>query len=180
MSLPRSATRPRRDLMSRCSQDRPSCPDAPRTARPLAVEEGPVPCSLTPSCLQCPLHLPELCAHFTCASIVSGSLCPMNYSPPGFFVQGFSRQEYWRGFIPFSRASSQPRHETCVSYVSCIGRRVFYANTTWEMDTLTFHIWTRTFKPKSTLHSHSHLYLVQTKVSMKQEFTGSFTGSVLS
>ena len=29
-------------------------------------------------------------------------LCdPMDYSPPGFSVQGFSRQEYWSG-LPFS------------------------------------------------------------------------------
>ena len=28
--------------------------------------------------------------------------------------------------VPFSRGSSQPRDQTCVSYVSCMGRQVLY------------------------------------------------------
>ena len=40
---------------------------------------------------------------------------------------GFSRQEYWSGFaVPSSGGSSRPRDWTCVSYISCIGRRVLY------------------------------------------------------
>ena len=39
----------------------------------------------------------------------------------------FCRQEYWCWVaMPFSRGSSQSRHQTCVSYVSCIGRWVLY------------------------------------------------------
>ena len=34
--------------------------------------------------------------------------------------------------ILFSRGSSQPRDQTWVSYVSCIGRWVLYLGTTWE------------------------------------------------
>ena len=34
---------------------------------------------------------------------------PMDCSPSGSSVHGFSRQEYWRGVaMPFSRGSSQP------------------------------------------------------------------------
>ena len=35
---------------------------------------------------------------------------------------GFFRQEYWSGLPISSRRSSQPGDQTCVSYVSCIGR----------------------------------------------------------
>ena len=38
---------------------------------------------------------------------------------------GFSRQEYWNGMpCPLPGGSSQPRDQTPVSYVSCIGRQV--------------------------------------------------------
>ena len=33
--------------------------------------------------------------------------------------------------MPSSLGSSQPRDQTCISYVSCIGRQVLYS-TTWE------------------------------------------------
>ena len=39
---------------------------------------------------------------------------------------GFSSQEYWSGLSAFSRGSSQPRNETRISYIPCIGRRVLY------------------------------------------------------
>ena len=142
--------------------------------------EGPGPCPCTPPACSVFCHFP-CCLHTSRVLPLCPTLCgPMDCIPPGSFVQRFSRQEYWSGFIPFSRGSSQPRDQTHVFHVFCIGRQVLYANATWEMDMLTFHICTRTFKPKSILHGHSHLYLVQTKVPMKQERTGSFTGSVLS
>ena len=34
--------------------------------------------------------------------------------------------------MPSSRRSSRPRDQTCVSYVSCIGKHVLYHYTTWE------------------------------------------------
>ena len=43
-------------------------------------------------------------------------------APPSM---GFFRQEYWSGLpCPFSRESSQPRDQACVSYISCISRQV--------------------------------------------------------
>ena len=40
---------------------------------------------------------------------------------------GFSRQEYWSGFpCPPPGESSQPRDETCISGISCIGRWLLY------------------------------------------------------
>ena len=43
---------------------------------------------------------------------------------------GFSMQEYWSGFqysaTSFSRGSFQPRDRTCVSSVSCTGKRALY------------------------------------------------------
>ena len=35
--------------------------------------------------------------------------------------------------ISYSRRSSQPREQTHVSYISCIGRQFFTTSTTWEM-----------------------------------------------
>ena len=34
--------------------------------------------------------------------------------------------------MPSSRGSSRPRDQTCISYVSCIGRQVFTTRVTWE------------------------------------------------
>ena len=56
------------------------------------------------------------------------TLCnPMNCSPPGSSVHGIlqTRILEWVS-ISFSKGSSQPRDQTCVSYVSCIGRQVLY------------------------------------------------------
>ena len=53
-------------------------------------------------------------------------LCdPMDYSLPGSSVHGISQAKIleWVA-ISFSRGSSQPRDQTCVSYISCTGRRV--------------------------------------------------------
>ena len=39
----------------------------------------------------------------------------------------FSRQEYWRGLpLSFSRGSSRPRDQTCISRVPCTGRQILY------------------------------------------------------
>ena len=52
---------------------------------------------------------------------------PMDYSLPGFSVHGIhqARTLEWVA-MPSSKGSSWPRHGTCVSYVSCIGRQVLY------------------------------------------------------
>ena len=51
----------------------------------------------------------------------------MDCSPPVFFVHGIlqARILEWVA-IPFSRGSSQPRDQTCISCVSCIGRGILY------------------------------------------------------
>ena len=46
----------------------------------------------------------------------------MDGSPPGSSVHGILE---WVA-IPSSRGSSWPRDQTCVSYISCIGRRILY------------------------------------------------------
>ena len=56
------------------------------------------------------------------------TLCnPMDCSPPGSSVHGTlqARILEWVA-MPSSRASSRPRDQTCVSFISCIGRRVLY------------------------------------------------------
>ena len=56
------------------------------------------------------------------------ALCnPMGYSPPGSCVLGIlqARILEWLA-TSFSRGYSQPRDQTRISYVSCIGRQVLY------------------------------------------------------
>ena len=59
---------------------------------------------------------------------VCPTLCdPMNRSLPGFSVHGIlqARILEWVA-TPTSKGSSQPRDQTCTSYISCICRRVLY------------------------------------------------------
>ena len=51
---------------------------------------------------------------------------PIDCSLPGFLSMRFSRQEYWRGLPwPPPGESSWPRDQTCIFYITCIGRQVF-------------------------------------------------------
>ena len=55
------------------------------------------------------------------------TLQPMDCSPPGSSVLGILRERILEWIAkPSCRASSRPRAQTCVSYVSCIGRWVLY------------------------------------------------------
>ena len=56
------------------------------------------------------------------------TLCdPMDYSSPGSSVHGILQASILEQVsIPFSRASSQPRDQTHIFYISCIGRQVLY------------------------------------------------------
>ena len=59
-----------------------------------------------------------------CDLVMSDSYSLMDYSLPGSSVQGvFQASILERVAIPFSRGSSQPRDQTCIS---CIGRWIFY------------------------------------------------------
>ena len=72
-----------------------------------------------------------------CLCVCAESLCsPMDCSPPGSSVHGIlqARILEWIA-MPSSRASSQPRDSTHVSYISCIGRHFCIFSTTiaaWE------------------------------------------------
>ena len=67
-----------------------------------------------------------------CMHAKSLQSCPvfcdtMDYSLPGSSVQGILQARILEWVvISCSRGSSQPRDQTCVSYVSCIGRQVLY------------------------------------------------------
>ena len=62
------------------------------------------------------------------------TLCdPMDWSLPGFFLHGISQARILEQVaISFSRGSSQPRDWTCISCISCIGRRILYHWVTGE------------------------------------------------
>ena len=56
------------------------------------------------------------------------TLCnPVDHSPPRSTVYRFlqARILEWVAMLS-SRGSSRPRNQTCISYVSCIGRQVLY------------------------------------------------------
>ena len=74
-------------------------------------------------------------SHLTCVCVLLTQLCPflcdlMDYSPPGPSVHGIfqARILEWAA-IPFSRGSSWPRDQTCISCISCIGRILYHCST---------------------------------------------------
>ena len=65
-----------------------------------------------------------------CAKLLQScpTLCdPMDCSPPGSSVRGIVQVRIleWVA-MPSSRGFFQPRDQTCISYISCLGRRVLY------------------------------------------------------
>ena len=70
---------------------------------------------------------------YSSQSVVCDSLDPVDYSPPGSSVHGIfqARILEWVA-ISYSRGSSRPWDQTCVCWVSFIGRQVLYHCATWE------------------------------------------------
>ena len=62
------------------------------------------------------------------------TLCnPMDCSPPNSSVYGILQVRILQWVaMPSSRGSSRPKDQTCVSRLSCIGRRILYHWATWE------------------------------------------------
>ena len=57
------------------------------------------------------------------------TLCnPMDCSPTAFSVHEISQAR----ILAISWGSSWPRDQTCISYISCIGRQILYYGTTME------------------------------------------------
>ena len=78
------------------------------------------------------LHSSQVCFPVRCMCAKSFQLCPilcnpMDCSPPGSSVHRIvqARILEWVA-ISYSRGAPQPRDLTCISYVSCIGRRILY------------------------------------------------------
>ena len=68
-----------------------------------------------------------------CAQLCPTFCEPMDCSLPGFSVHGISQARIpdWVA-ISFSRESSWPRDQTCVSWVLSLGRWTLYHCATWE------------------------------------------------
>ena len=66
-------------------------------------------------------------ARLSQSPVMSDSLRPAHWSPPGTSSLQFSKQEYWSGqpCLP-PGGSSRPRGQTLISHVSCIGRQILY------------------------------------------------------
>ena len=77
-------------------------------------------------------------------SVMSDSLQPHGLYPPGSSVHGISQARILEWVTIFSfRGSSQPRDGTHVSSIFCIGRRILYHYTTWEVQV---SYWSQVFK----------------------------------
>ena len=78
--------------------------------------------------------------HMHACSVVSDSLPPMDWSPPGSSVHEISQASIleW-GAISSSRRSSWPRYQIHVSYVSFIAGRFFKPPRTDINDTILYH-----------------------------------------
>ena len=61
-------------------------------------------------------------SRFSCVCLFAILWTVAHHTPPSM---EFSRQEYWSG-LPFSPPGDLSRHQTHISYVSCIGRWVLY------------------------------------------------------
>ena len=75
---------------------------------------------------------------FKCIRCWKAESCPtlcdhMDCSPPGSSVLGISQTRIVEWVAnSFSRGSSQPKDQTCVSCIPCIGRWILYCWATWE------------------------------------------------
>ena len=73
---------------------------------------------------------------YVCAlsrSFMSNSAAPWTVACQAPLSMELSRQENWSALpFPAPGLSSQPRDQTYVSYISCIGRQILYHCTTWE------------------------------------------------
>ena len=74
-------------------------------------------------------------------SVVSDSLGPLGYSPPGSSVHGIlqARILEWVA-TSYSSGSSQPRDRTRVSVSPALGGRFFTTTATWEAPAIYIHI----------------------------------------
>ena len=76
-----------------------------------------------------------VCVLFLCAQLYSTFCHPMDCSPPGSSVCGIlqARILEWVA-ISYSRGSSQPRGQTCISCISCISRQIlFISSAAWPL-----------------------------------------------
>ena len=97
-------------------------------------------------------------------SIVSNSLQPMDSSPPVSSVHGILQARIMERVVrPSSRGSSQPRDQTCISCVSCIGRRFFTNCATWGAQNemlhlhIKFMVWPLLRESRKT-HTYTHAH----------------------
>ena len=79
---------------------------------------------------------------------------------PGSSVRGISQARILEWVpISFSRGSSQPRDWTCISCVSCIGRRILYPCATWEAPNLSV-LFLKTAETWSHNHNTAYVWTV--------------------
>ena len=119
-------------------------PDAPGQCSPLSPLSGPhvVRAPLLSQLQGQPTAPPETGAWLRTAAPNPGgawwwwfqlsqscpTLCdPADHNPPGSSVHGILQARILKWVAgPFFRKSFRPQDQTCVSYVSCVGRRVLY------------------------------------------------------
>ena len=95
--------------------------------------------------------------------VMSNSVTPMDYSPPGSSVYSISQVRILKWVaISFSRGSSWPRDQTCIS---CIGRWIFTTEPRGKQLNKSLPIFKNTFCSESQpvlhsiIHSLTHLFI---------------------
>ena len=82
---------------------------------------------------------------------------PIDCSLPGSSVHRiFQARTLEQVAIFYSRGSSWPKDQTCISYVSCIGRRILYHCATWEAHVLHLILATSIFTEKKLTNQRSN------------------------
>ena len=117
-----------------------------------------MPVSLWHFCYGMRVKLTQLCP----------TLCdPMGHSPPISSVHGILQARILKWVVmPSSRGSSQPRDQTCTSYISCIGRQVLYhwhhlGNPLWWQPELIIN---KTASQKGHKENYSHTHPVSSTI----------------
>ena len=82
------------------------------------------------------------CTAFHVCSVMSNSLNPRDCSPSDFSLHGIPLARILEGdATSYSRGSSWPRDQKCISCIFCIGKWILYSRTWLSHFTFTFHFY---------------------------------------
>ena len=113
----------------------------------------------------CSLLNVELCSWWCCL-VAKSFATPLDCSPPGSSVHGISQVRIlvWVA-ISFSRGSSWPRDQNCISCMSCVGRQILYHWATGLTVLCVMRVYVHL-----NMYIHTHMYISCTYVHMYNQY----------